>query len=171
MPKIINQAIVNVPISLLKPHERNVNQGDFGAIAESIETNGFFGCLVVSRRTGHILVGNHRYHVAKSQGFSELPCAYVDVSPEEELRILLADNRTARLGMDDEAGLAALLAELASTDIGLTGTGFDGDDLDALIGSLTTPDFGPASIEDQGRLDQKAKVACPECGHEFAPNS
>ena len=171
MPKIINQAIENVSLSLLKPHDRNVNQGDFGAIAESIETNGFFGCLVVSRRTGHILVGNHRYHVAKAQGFSELPCAFVDVSPEQELRILLADNRTARLGMDNEAALAELLAELDKTDIGLTGTGFDGDDLDALIGSLTSPDFEPSTLEEQGRLDQKASVTCPECGHEFTPKN
>jgi hypothetical protein len=32
-----------------------------------------------------------------------------------------------------------------------------------------TPNFEPGSEDDQGRLDEKAKVTCPECGHEFTP--
>ncbi len=31
------------------------------------------------------------------------------------------------------------------------------------------PNFEPVGIEQQGRLDEKAKVTCPECGHEFTP--
>lgn len=31
------------------------------------------------------------------------------------------------------------------------------------------PDFQPTSEDDQFRLDEKAKVKCPECGHEFTP--
>lgn len=31
------------------------------------------------------------------------------------------------------------------------------------------PDFEPVGVEEQGRLDEKKKVVCPECGHEFAP--
>jgi hypothetical protein len=34
---------------------------------------------------------------------------------------------------------------------------------------ITPPDFEPASIEDQSRLDEKAKITCPGCGHEFTP--
>jgi len=153
MPRTINTAIESVPLAALKPHHRNVNQGDFGAIAESIESNGFFGTLVANRRTGRILVGNHRYHVAKAQGFAEVPVAWVDVSDEEELRILLADNRTARLGSDNEAALAELLSELIATDVGLIGTGFDGDDLDRLIADLA--DAAPGAGDGDGE-DKKA---------------
>jgi hypothetical protein len=32
---------------------------------------------------------------------------------------------------------------------------------------IIPPEFEPGSIDDQGRLDEKAKIACPECGHEF----
>jgi ParB-like chromosome segregation protein Spo0J len=169
MPKTINSAIETVPLSLLKPHPKNVNQGDFGAIQQSIETNGFYGTIVANKRTGHILAGNHRYHVAKQSGFDSLPVAWVDVDDEEEIRILLADNRTTRLGQDDESKLAELLAELANTEKGLSGTGFDGDDLDRLIGDLAGPNFDPATLDEQGRLDQKKPVTCPECGHEFHP--
>ena len=31
------------------------------------------------------------------------------------------------------------------------------------------PDFQPVGIEEQGRLDEKKKVTCPECGAEFTP--
>ena len=134
---VINNAIESVPLRLLKPHPRNVNQGDFGAILESVETNGFYGTIVANKRTGHIVAGNHRFAVAKHLGMDSVPVAWVDVDAEQELRILMADNRTTRIGMDNEADLATLLSELASTEIGLRGTGYDGDDLDELIGKVT----------------------------------
>jgi len=31
------------------------------------------------------------------------------------------------------------------------------------------PDFQPVGIEEQGRLDEKKKITCPECGAEFTP--
>jgi len=29
--------------------------------------------------------------------------------------------------------------------------------------------FGAAGEDEQGRLDQKSPITCPECGHEFVP--
>lgn len=38
------------------------------------------------------------------------------------------------------------------------------------LGSLLfVPDFEPVGIDEQGKLDEKKKVICPECGHEFTP--
>jgi DNA modification methylase len=136
MPKTINTKIEDVLLAGLKPHPRNANQGDFGAIQQSVEANGFYGTVVANKRTGHILAGNHRFAVAKQLGFERIPVAWVDVDDQEELRILIADNRTTRLGIDNEERLAELLSELAQTPEGLLGTGFDGDDLDDLIGRL-----------------------------------
>jgi ParB-like chromosome segregation protein Spo0J len=137
--KTINVGAEEVAVERLKTHPRNVNQGDFGAIQESIEANGFFGRIVANKRTAHVLVGNHRLMVARQMGYKTVPVEWVDVDAEGELRIMLADNRTARLGHDDESALAALLSELATTDGGLSGTGFDGDDLDEIIGRLAGP--------------------------------
>lgn len=140
---IINTDLEHVPINELKQHPNNVNQGDFGAILESVQQNGLYGALVANRRTGHILAGNHRYAVAKHLGYETVPVAWVDVDPEKEIRIMLADNRTTRLGMDDESALADLLTELATTDIGLMGTGYDGDFLDNLLSFVGD---GPGSV-------------------------
>lgn len=164
---IINNAIESVPLRLLKPHPRNVNQGDFGAILESVETNGFYGTIVASKRTGYIVAGNHRFAVAKHLGMDSVPVAWVDVDAEQELRILMADNRTTRLGMDNEADLATLLSELASTEIGLRGTGYDGDDLDRMIGELSRAwdqevmDDAEQMGEDGSGAIERIIVKCP----------
>lgn len=134
--RLLPQQYEMVDVKLLKRHPRNPNQGDYGAIAESIETNGFFGALVVQRSTGRVLVGNHRLQVAQDQGIAELPVLYVDVDDERALRILLADNRTARLGHDALDLLGDLLVELAMSEDGLAGTGYNGDDLDDVLREL-----------------------------------
>jgi len=38
-----------------------------------------------------------------------------------------------------------------------------------LTANEETPDFQPVGIDEQGRLDQKTPVTCPECGCEFVP--
>jgi hypothetical protein len=45
--------------------------------------------------------------------------------------------------------------------------GFSEKDLE--IGGLQVPIFRPASADEQGRLDQKSPIVCPQCGHEFIP--
>lgn len=134
--RVINDGVEMVAIGALKLHPRNANQGDVGAIHESIVHNGFWGTVVAQRSSGHVLAGNHRLIAAQQAGASELPVAWVDVDDEAALRILLADNRTTRLGQDDSQALADLLKELAATPDALSGTGFDGDDLDELLAGL-----------------------------------
>lgn len=169
MPKTINAGTEEVDPRRLTPHPRNVNQGDFGAIQESIEQNGFYGRIVANRRTGHILAGNHRWQVAKSLGYDTVPVEWVDVDEEEELRILLADNRTTRLGLDDTAKLSELLAELANTPTGLSGTGYDGDDLDRIIADLAGGDGAEApEIFPEKNEDIETDYCCPKCGYRWS---
>lgn len=160
MPKTINTSIEEVLLGALKIHPRNANQGDFGAIQQSVETNGFYGTIVANKRTGHILAGNHRYAVAKAMNYTYVPVAWVDVDDEQELRILIADNRTTRLGIDNEASLTELLAELAATPTGLTGTGFDGDDLDRMIADLSGSVASTELLTDPDEVPESAPTRC-----------
>lgn len=155
MAQIINQNTETVAIDSLRPHPRNVNQGDLGAIHESITANGFYGNVVAQRSTGHIIVGSHRWQAAQQAGLTEIPVTWVDVDDDAALRIMLADNRTARLGSDDDAALAELLKELAE-DGGLEGTGFDGDDLDALLAEVADPEWSDGENE---RLENRKSAA------------
>jgi DNA modification methylase len=157
MSRVINKEIEQVAIDLLKHHPRNANQGDVEAIKKSLAVNGWYGSVVANVSTKHILAGNHRVMAAKALGWETVPVQWVDVTPEEELRILVVDNRTTRIGQDDTTKITDILAELANTPIGLEGTGYGAADLDALIDELagmtepaellTDPDEVPEEVE------------------------
>jgi hypothetical protein len=66
------------------------------------------------------------------------------------------------LGIWDEEGLRQILED--AHDAGALLASMDGDDLDSLLGG---PSFDPVGEGDQPRLDEKAMITCPECGHEF----
>jgi hypothetical protein len=157
-PAIINQSVEVVPMSRLKKHPQNVNEGDAGAIYESIEANGFYGLVVAQKSTGHILAGNHRYDAAEMHGMGEIPVVWLDVDDDRALRIMLADNRTTRLGHDDETALAELLAGLKNTTDSLDGTGFDEDFLDDLIEDLSRQGITVEAAKDYDSFEQTQHI-------------
>jgi 1-aminocyclopropane-1-carboxylate deaminase/D-cysteine desulfhydrase-like pyridoxal-dependent ACC family enzyme len=128
---------LSVPLDQLRTHPKNIRQGDIGAICTSLEAHGQYRPIVVQRSTGHILAGNHTYQAARSLGWSHVAATYVECDDEQALRILLVDNRANDLATYDDSALSELLRELAQTDIGLTGTLYDGDALDELITNIT----------------------------------
>jgi len=137
-----------VDIDSVQPHEKNVRQGDVGAISESLKAHGQYRPIVVDRRTNRILAGNHTWKAAKALGWQQIAAGYVETKDDDEaLRILLADNRTTDLASYDDSGLAELLKQLSDTDIGLEGTAFDGDDLDALLKDLGNFEL-PADVDE-----------------------
>ena len=86
-----------------------------------------------------------------------MPVVYVDLEPEEEALVLATLDPIGAMATRDDARLQELLSGLVVDDAGLV----------AMLGGLRMPDFGPISEDEQGRLDQKAPVTCPECGHVF----
>ena len=124
-----------VEVDSLVLHPDNPRQGDIGAIATSIERNGWYGALVVQKETNRVLVGNHRLQAAQHLGFTEVPVHWVDVDEVTARRILLADNKTSDLAAYNEIDLVALLKAQAEED-DLLGTGWDAEDLDDLLKEL-----------------------------------
>lgn len=168
-PRIIPQEYEMVSVDALKPHERNVNQGDLGAIVQSIDANGFYGAVVAQQSTGKILAGNFRWRAAISQGLKFIPVLWLDVDDAAALRILLADNRTNRLGSDDPAKLTELLQSILSDVGNLAGTGYTNEDLDELLS-----DLGSGELAVDGESGEQSEpgghaVECPACGHQFTP--
>jgi DNA modification methylase len=138
--RFLEQDARMVPIDSICQHERNVNQADLGALLQSVEANGFYGFIVVQKSTGKILAGNHRWRVAKEQGATEIPASFIDVDDQAALRILLADNRLARLGFDDTDALVELLQSIHNDQGSLVGTGFDDVELARLLADQEAAD-------------------------------
>lgn len=105
----------------LREHPDNPNLGDEQVIEDSIDVNGWYGAVVAQKSTGYILAGNHRFRVAKDMGAESIPVIWKDVSDEQALKIMLADNQTARRSDTDEEKLSELLQSLPD----LSGTGFE----------------------------------------------
>lgn len=134
------------PINDFTTHPRNVRQGDIGAICESLEAHGQYRPIVVQRSTGFVLAGNHTWMAAKQLGWQQVAATFVDCDDAQALRILLVDNRANDLAMYDDKALADVLRDLTTTELGLDGSLFSGDDLDDLLYRLE----GSAGLAQQG---------------------
>jgi len=90
---------------------------------------------------------------------------YVDVSEDEEALVLATLDPIGAMAATDKQKLDELFADIQS----------DNENIQKMIAEIgakegiISPDFEPVGIDEQGRLDEKAKVTCPECGHEFTP--
>lgn len=143
----------------LKIHEVNPRQGDVGALCVSFQENGFYGAVIVDKRDGRVLAGNHRVMAARHLGMMQIPVQYVETDGDiHALKVLLADNRHSDLATYDNDLLAELLQTVAAAD-SLLGTGYDGDDLDDLLAELgrnDEPEPSPeAEIDRADELRQK----------------
>lgn len=134
--RLLNGETEMIDPAALKLHEVNPRQGDVGALCVSFRENGFWGAVVVDRRDGRVLAGNHRVMAARQLGMRMIPVQYIETDGEiHALRVLLADNRHSDLATYDNNLLAELL-QTVNADGGLLGTGYDGDDLDDLLAEL-----------------------------------
>lgn len=146
----------DLPLADLTLLPGNPRQGDIGAVSESMRVNGVYQPIIVNKgtktgRPNEIIAGNHRAQAAKALGHKTIPAIVLDLTDEEAKRIALADNRTSDLADYDNQALLLMLQSLPD----LAGTGYDGDDLDALLAdieseaptALTDPDDAPTVPE------------------------
>lgn len=150
MPNNIRPEIKTLakPIGDFRTHERNVRQGDIGAICTSLEAHGQYRPIVVHKATNQILAGNHTFLSAQALGWDKIAVTFVDCDDEQAMRILIADNRSNDLATYNDAELAELLRELAQSE-GLDGTLYDLNDLDDLLRLFEPPDL-QSVIQDLG---------------------
>lgn len=127
-----------VPTDSVKPHPKNARRGNVTAIRASVDANGVYRPIIVQQSTGYILAGNHQYRALKGRGDETVPVIFRDVDDATAKRIILADNRTADLGTYDADALLGLLQDVPDLD----GTGYDPDDLEAMLGGATDAYLG-----------------------------
>ena len=128
-----------LPVSVLKPAEYNprkkLKKGDkeYEKIRNSIEEFGFADPLVVNSDMT-IIGGHQRLTVAIDLGYTEVPCAVVDVDKVREKALNIALNKIT--GAWDETLLADLLTDLKEADYDLDWTGFDAAEVEQLFSNI-----------------------------------
>ena len=128
-----------LPVSVLRPAEYNprkkLKPGDreYKKIKDSIEEFGFADPLVVNADMT-IIGGHQRLNVAIDLGYTEVPCAVVDVDKTREKALNIALNKIT--GSWDEQLLADLLTDLKELDFNVDVTGFEAVEMEQLFSKV-----------------------------------
>ena len=145
-----------LPVSVLKPAEYNprkkLKPGDkeYKKIKNSIEEFGFADPLVVN--ADMTIVGGHqRLTVAMDLGYTEVPCAVVDVDKTREKALNIALNKIT--GAWDENLLADLLKDIQDSNFDVGFTGFEPPEIETLFNKVHSKDVQ----EDAFDVDKELK--------------
>lgn len=139
-----------VKIQNLIPHPRNNNrhpEEQITRLSKIIEATAWRNPIIVSKKSGYIVVGHGRLEVAKKLGMEEVPVDYQDFENEaQEYQYLTSENAISRWS---EIDLNAVKIDIE--DLGLTDSDLD------LFG-LPSLDFGEEDeidLEDAEDVDEK----------------
>ena len=124
-------------IEAIAPNPRNPNthpQNQIKLLAQNIRYHGWRHPITVSKLSGLVVAGHGRLEAAKELGVSIVPVEYQDFDTEDnELAVLVSDNRLAELSSLDLNSLADIVEKFKDSDFDTLLAGFDGADLDALL--------------------------------------
>lgn len=133
-----------VPVDDLKPNPRNPNTHparQIELLAKNIRYFGFRHPITVSKLSGFIVAGHGRLLAAKELGMQIVPVDYQDFASEnDEMAVLVADNRLAELASLDLNSLESIINDLKVEGFDTLLTGFDEADLDSLLESVEAVD-------------------------------
>jgi ParB-like chromosome segregation protein Spo0J len=144
-----------VPAEDLKANPRNPNTHPVRQIellAKNIRYFGWRHPITVSRQSGLIVAGHGRLEAAKHLGLQLVPVDYQDFSSEnDEMAVLIADNRLAELASVDLNSLENVINELKVEGFDTLLTGFEEADLDSL---LSPDNSSGVQEEEDGELEK-----------------
>jgi ParB family chromosome partitioning protein len=115
-----------------------------------------------------LLDGHLRREVAPD---FEWTVAILDFNEAEATEYLLTYDPLSAMAEADKEKLDGLLREMQTGDSAVQEMLAEMASKAGLYFDIEPPDFDPVGEDEQGRLDQKKPVICPECGHEFVPES
>ena len=129
-------------------NSRTHSDAQVAQIAASIREFGFTNPVLVDEANG-IIAGHGRILAARKLKLTEIPCIrLVHLTDAQKRAYVIADNKLALNAGWDEAMLKLELADLKALDFDLDLTGFNTDEIDALLAEprtegLTDPDDTP----------------------------
>ena len=163
----------------LTPDPRNARKHtprNVGTIVDALNEIGAARSIVIDENNV-VLAGNATIEAAAQAGIEKVLVVEADgntiiavrrtgLTADQKTRLALFDNRAAELA---EGWDADVLAELLTEGFNFDGL-FYPNELEELLADVVPPGFEPSDVDEVGRLDERTKCKCPECGHEFVPS-
>ena len=136
-----------VPIEKLVPYVNNArthSPEQINKLRSSLREFGFVNPLIIDRDFG-VIAGHGRLEGAKAEGYTEVPCVFVDEMTEAQKKAyIIADNRMALDAGWDEDLLRVEMEALQGMDFDVALTGFDEKE----IADLFAPEDGEGAQDD-----------------------
>lgn len=177
MSNIISVCKVNqyIEISKLKFHPNNprtIEPDRLEALKDSITTKGFYQPILVWKKGGVVLAGNHRLMAAKQlikEGWefqspdgkkNVLPVVVEDVDQATAEAILFETNNTYATWIEDKLALA--IQEAESNGAALKGYGFEPDEVDRLLKAALDDAERTTTVAGHERKETSPDIEVPE---------
>ena len=173
-----------VPVDELVAAPKNPKTHALDQLQASMLRFQFTEPCLIDERTGRLVAGHGRVEALREAQAAGLDApdgvqvkngvwlvpvvrGWASTSDEEASAYVIASNRLTEVGGWNDAELADVLTDLAALPDGLVGVGYSDDDLAGFLAMVRSPDFRPASEDEQPRLDIRNPTICPNCGHQF----
>ena len=168
-------AAVNLNLEDLTPMQgdlKELSDASFDKLKQSILKHGISFPFFVWQSDGnnYILDGTQRdkvLEIMQEEGFviPPLPCAIIHAKDRKEAaeKILLISSQYGKMTNN------SLVEFLTENDLGFLELQDELELPSIDFNYFRDGDFESTNADDQGRLDQKNPITCPECGHEFDP--
>ena len=111
---------------------RKIDEKELNKLIDSLNTFGFVDPVIVNKKNKTVIGGHQRLLAWQRMGKKELPCIYVDLPEDKEKALNVALNKIS--GEWDMNKLTELLTDINKTDLDVSLTGFDDDELSKMLG-------------------------------------
>ncbi len=156
--------IQNVPITSVKPYEKNprFNDDAVDAVAKSIKEFGWQQPIVVYREMV-IIVGHTRLKAAESLGLTEVPVIVAEnLTPEQVKAYRIADNKTGEIAEWNYELLPFEIKDLQDANFDLSLLGFDSEELERILNGdadkqVTTGETEPDAVPEAPEIPESRR--------------
>ena len=104
---------------------------DYEKLKHSMKEFGYVDPIIWNQQTGRVVGGHQRLKILQNEGIKEAECVVVNLDEEKEKALNIALNKIS--GDWDKDKLALLMTDLQASDLDISLTGFDEDEISDLL--------------------------------------
>ncbi|OTA88948.1 cytosine methyltransferase [Limosilactobacillus reuteri] len=130
--KFIKKKIVDlIPADYNPRKDLKPGDPDYEKLKHSMKEFGYVDPIIWNQQTGRVVGGHQRLKILQDEGIKEAECVVVNLDEEKEKALNIALNKIS--GDWDKDKLALLMTDLQASDLDVSLTGFDEDEISDLL--------------------------------------
>ena len=151
--KIVKKKIADlIPADYNPRKDLQPGDPDYEKLKRSMKEFGYVDPIIWNQQTGRVVGGHQRLKILLDEGIEEAECVVVNLNEEKEKALNIALNKIS--GDWDKDKLALLMTDLQGSDLDVTLTGFDENEISDLLG--TEDDTHDDNFDVDSELDKPA---------------